>query len=287
MNSREKKAAKLLMVLVPVFALTIGYAYFAVQDVKAKQAEKHKQSNTAEIAPAQEQPAPAPVTAADTKQGTKAGKDEASTHPALNVHADFVAQKKRESLAWGRDPFIPPDKQGPVIVTPADAKSPRTSDVVSVKAMISDAATGNSGVRAATLFVSETGSNAQKQIAGTPPANEFGYGEWSFTVPAPSNKPLACHIVANDAGKLNNVSRSADFKIEPPSRETLQAQVAGTDVMLTLRGISWAGDTGMAIINRDVVSQGESVHGFKVIRVNKDSVQLQRDGEEVVLRLKE
>ena len=271
----------------PILLLTIGYSFYAVKDVKAKQAARREQAKLAADAQTGEGATAVPESAATGKPATESSNGRSTDEHGLLVNADLTAQAERQSVAWGRDPFIPPDKQGPVIAAPGDMASPRASETVLVKAMITDAQTGNSGVGSARLCFGEIEPFDQNQVLGTPPPDESGSGEWTFELPAPREKPVVCYILATDGGKFPNQSRSASFKIEPPAREKLEAQIAGADIVLTLRGVSWSGDTGFAIINRDIVGEGESIHGYEVVKINKNSVLLKRNEEEILLQLKE
>ena len=203
------------------------------------------------------------------------------------VAADTAAQKRRMNLPWGRDPFTPPDVQGPEISAPSDMQSPRGKKALELTVNISDRATGNSGVRSAVLYYGREKPFDEYQLKGQPPVNENGDGAWTFVLPAPRDKPVGCYIVAVDGGRLRSRSRSRVFTVSPPPRNTYQAAVGGADVKLTLRGISWADKGGVALINNDVVAEGERIHGYKVVKIARDGVTLSRGDTEIFLQLKE
>jgi len=75
--------------------------------------------------------------------------------------------------------------------------------------------------------------------------------------------------------------------VPPDSLQPARARAGTPDLPLVLRGISWDGASGIALINRDVVAEGDSLHGYSVVKVTPNSVTLQRKNQEVVLQLKE
>lgn len=56
---------------------------------------------------------------------------------------------------------------------------------------------------------------------------------------------------------------------------------------LALSGIIWDEKKPAAIINDNIVSVGDEIQGKKVIKIEKNKVILQEDGEEYILRLEE
>jgi hypothetical protein len=56
---------------------------------------------------------------------------------------------------------------------------------------------------------------------------------------------------------------------------------------LHLSGIMWDEKKPAAIINDNIVSAGDEVQGKKIIKIEKDKVILQEDGQEYILRLEE
>ncbi len=93
--------------------------------------------------------------------------------------------------------------------------------------------------------------------------------------------------MATDAGRLRSQTRSRLFKVVPPPKEPVQAQAGGTTIKLMLPGVSWAGNKGVALINTDVLAEGEYIHGYKVKKIVKNGVVLMRNGQEIFLQLKE
>ena len=301
MTARDKKLKKLLCVLGPILLLTLWYGYSEIQAGKAKKAARRKkaQEQSKKAAPSEQTnnrnnaagqgtralPSPPPgATPADNRASVPPAAPFAGVRVAVNT----AAQGKRAQMPWGRDPFVPPDTQGPKILAPADMESPRGKDTIELKVHISDSTTGNSGMTSAVLRHGADPRSPENATKGSPPGAPNRDGDWTFTVPAPKDRPLNCYIVAIDAGRLQNTSRSPAFKITPPPRETVTAQsTTGGRVKLTLRGISWAREKGVALINDDVVAQGEYIHGYEVVRVAKNAVVLKRNDKEIVLELKE
>ena len=64
-----------------------------------------------------------------------------------------------------------------------------------------------------------------------------------------------------------------------------RAQIPGGGT-LELSGIAWSESQPVAVISGSVVSAGERVKGFKVIRINPDSVELEGANESFTLRLR-
>ena len=91
--------------------------------------------------------------------------------------------------------------------------------------------------------------------------------------------------MAVDRGRLSSRSSSPPFTITPPPREVVTD--TGTGVKLTLRGISWAGGKGVALINNDVVGEDDYVAGYRIVKIAKNGVLLKRNQREVFLQLKE
>ncbi len=301
MTSRDKRMIRLLCVLGPVLLLASGYGYSQVQAVKKRKAERKAKAKQRAAQ------APQPVSSTQTQnlaagKGTRAlpspppgatpadnraSVPPAASYPGVYVATDTAAQNRRMKLPWGRDPFTPPDAQGPEISAPSDMESPRGKKTLELEVHISDRATGNSGVRAAVLYYGEEKPFDEHEAKGKPPVIENGDGAWTFVLPAPHSKPFGCCIVAVDGGRLRNRSRSRVFTITPPPKNTYEAAVGGADVKLTLRGISWADKGSVALINNDVVAEGEHIHGYKVVKIAKDGVTLKRNDTEIFLQLKE
>jgi len=55
--------------------------------------------------------------------------------------------------------------------------------------------------------------------------------------------------------------------------------------ILKLEGISWDSKLPFAVINSEVVVRGDVVEGYRVIEIKEFSVRLEKDGQEVELRL--
>ena len=55
---------------------------------------------------------------------------------------------------------------------------------------------------------------------------------------------------------------------------------------LALAGIAWSETQPVAVISGSIVSPGERVKGFKVLRINPDSVDLEGENENFTIRLK-
>jgi len=303
MTERQKKLKKLLYILVPVFLLTMAYGYNEIRAVQTRKAERRKKAQeqsrlTAEAdqnAPIQE-PAAGPGTGAlpSPPPGATPADNHANVPPAaptsfagVSVTADAEAQDRRAALPWGRDPFVPPDTRGPAITTPGDLESPRGKKHVVLNVGVSDGATGGSGIASAVLHYTDGSHSGLRTVPGRPPKGENGDGSWVFTLPAPEDGPLTCYVVAVDRGKLKNSSRSGDFRIIPPPKHTAVTPTVGAAVTLTLRGISWSGKTGVALINEDVLARGEYIQGYEVVKIVKNGVLLKRNNQEIFLQLKE
>lgn len=211
----------------------------------------------------------------------------AAASQGVHVGVDVAAQSRREKLPWGRDPFTPPDTQAPQIGHLSDIESPRGKATITVQVHISDTAAGNSGVSSAILKYGTEEPFDRYAVKGTPPASENGDGAWTFSLPAPEAKSFGCFIVAADAGRLQNRARSRVFKVIPSLKESVQAHIGGTNVKLTLRGISWVNNKGVVLINNDVLSEGEYIQGYEVSKIVKNGVILKRNEQEVLLQLKE
>jgi len=296
MTDRDKKMVKVLSVLVPVLLLALWYGYSQIQSTKARAAERRRRAeernqqraeNTQENQESNNTASRGTGASGAAPAAAHANASPAPPSSGVHVGVDEEAQGERSRLAWVRDPFVPPDTQGPAIKSPGDFESPRNTKTIELKINISDRDTGNSGVESAVLLYGTDQRVDVHQAEGSPPAAESRDGEWTFVVPAPGDDPVSCYVVATDRGKLQSETRSPMFRITPPPRETVQTQVGGTEVKLTLRGISWAGDTGVALINDDVVAAGEYIHGYEVTKIVKNGVVLKRNDQEIFLQLKE
>ncbi|MFW6158343.1 MAG: hypothetical protein ACOC8E_03195 [Planctomycetota bacterium] len=301
MKKREEKLVKLLPVLVPLLGLAAWYGHSTMQGVKAKEArrrarakqqvkaaEKRKESGVLKppsAAGASTTASPSPPPGA-TPADNRAAVPPAAPHSRIQVDANLAEQARRAKLPWGRDPFVPPDTHGPRIRTPGDIEGPRDGETMTVTVDISDAPAGNSGVKTARLLYATPGG-APQAVAGRPPDTATGDGAWTFEVPAPTEQPLACFVVAQDRGRLENPSKSKSFRITPPPRDAVSTDAQGVPVKLVLRGISYAEAGGVALINQDVVTTGEQIHGYKVVRIDRTAVVLVRGDQEITLELKE
>lgn len=301
MSERDKKMIKALSILGPILLLASWYGYSQVQETKARKAaralkakaqqeaatsnsaEKNEPTPSAANQDTKAQPSPPP----NPKPGDKPTIVPATAFAGVRVKVSVAAQAAREKLPWGRDPFTPPDTEGPVLGLQSDVESPRGKKSVTVSVHISDKSTGNSGIDSAVLRYGADEPFDQHSAKGVRPQSDSGDGTWTFTFPAPVDRPLVCSIVATDAGRLRSRTLSRPFKIIPPPKETVQAQVGGTDIQLTLRGISWSGGKGVALVNSDVLAEGEWIHGYEVEKILKNGVVLKRNGQEIFLQLKE
>ncbi len=296
MSDRDKKLIKLLSVLGPLLLLCLWYGYSQIRATQKRRAERaeraKKQSEEATTGESQVQAAdPGTKAQPSPPPGVQSANNPAivptAAYQGIRMTVNNRAQAAREKLPWGRDPFTPPDTEGPRIGKLADLESPRGKKKLVVRVLISDRAAGNSGVRGATLRYGVDEPYDRRKAKGRRPQSRNGDGTWEFTLPAPAEQPWGCFVVATDAGRLRSQNRSPVFKVTPPPRETVETQIGGTGVKLTLRGISWAGKTGVALINNDVFSEGEYVQGYEVKKIVKNGVVLNRNGQEVFLQLKE
>lgn len=301
MKKRDEKLVKLLPVLVPLLGLAAWYGYSTMQAVKAKEArrqarakeqvkaaEKRKEHGVVKppsAAGASTTASPSPPPGA-TPADNRAAVPPAAPHSGIHVDADLAEQARRAKRPWGRDPFVPPDTRGPRIRTPGDLEGPRDRETMTVTVDISDAPAGNSGVKTARLVYTTAGA-APQVVAGRPPGTDTGDGAWTFEVPAPTERPLSCFVTAQDRGRLENPSKSRPFKITPPARDAVSTDAQGVPVKLVLRGISYAEAGSVALINQDVVTKGEQIHGYKVVRIDRTAVVLARGDREITLELKE
>lgn len=301
MTERDKKFVKLLCVLGPVLLVAVWHGYSQVRETRARRARRREQAaGQGPQAPAQA-PATAEATAPAAARATTvlpspppgvrpAGKRSIAAPAAfegVRVTVDAAAQGRRKKLPWGRDPFTPPDTQAPQIGHLSDIESPRGKATITVQVHISDRADGNSGISSALLRYGTEEPYDRHSVKGTPPASENGDGAWTFSLPAPEDQPFGCFIVAADAGRLRNQAHSRVFKVIPPLKESVRAHIGGTDVKLTLRGISWVDNRGVVLINNDVLAEGEHIQGYEVSKIVKNGVVLVRNGQEVFLQLKE
>jgi len=300
-TERDKKMVKLLSILGPVFLLTIGYGYSQIRKTRARQAERRQEAQAQQQTQAASQQAQSFTMQPAADRGARAqsspppgvtpADQPAPVPPAalagLQVCANVRAQDGRMDLPWGRDPFVPPDTEGPRIAAPDDLESPRDAEAVTVEVRISDESAGNSGVRGAVLSYGEGEPFDAAFALGTRPASENGDGVWRFRIPTPNEQPYGCYVVATDGGRLASRSRSKVFRVTPPAQEKLQTQVGGADVMLTLRGISCSDGCGVALINDDVLMEGEDIQGYEVLAITETGVVLRRGDREVLLQLKE
>jgi len=307
MKARDKKALKVLGILGPILLLAVGYGYHDIQQQKARRAEKLRKARARqqqEQTGTQATPNGSEFTSAQpaADQGTRAlpspppGATLADNHArvpsaalsaGIRVDVDTAAQNQRMALPWGRDPFVPPDTQGPEIAAPSNMESPRGKSTVQLRILISDRTNGNSGIASARLFYRSTDGMDTRQVDGRPPADESGDGRWTFDLPAPKDAPLTCYVVAVDNGRLRSQSRSKPFTITPPPKQVFRARQDGAEVRLTLRGISWADKKGVALINDNVLAEGEYVAGYEVVKIAKNAVVLKHNDQEIVLQLKE
>ena len=295
MTHRDKKMVKILCVLGPVLLIAAWYAISTVQAANTRKAERREKARLQAqqaASPAASPDAPTPpagsaTTAAPAAPSPTATKIE-STPTGIRTLVDADAQNQRMLLAWGRDPFVPPDTQGPQIQTPGGKlESPRGLNTLDVRIQISDAANGNSGIQSALLYYGPAEPFDQNCVQGVKPPAENGDGEWTFSVPVPQEQPVTCYVTATDNGRLKSQSRSALFQVLPVARESVETQIGGTGVKLTLRGISWSGGAGVALINNNVCSEGDVVLGCEVVEIAKNGVTLKHNDQRIFLQLKE
>jgi hypothetical protein len=300
MTGRDRKMIKALCVLVPLLGLAAWYGYQDVQAVKARRAKRRKQANEQNAQAPASPGKPSPTLAADPGTSALPSPPPGATpadHPAhvppaasssgVRVNVDPVEQERRMRLPWGRDPFTPPDTEGPRISPPSDLESPRDRKTLALRVPVTDRFTGNSGVASVRLSYGEQEPFDEHELSGTAPGTRNGDGTWTFRLPAPTEKPYGCFVTAVDGGRLRSRSRSRVFRIIPPPPDTVELPARGTGVKLTLRGISWTSHGAVALINNEVVGVGEFIAGYEVVRVARNAVVLQRDQQEIVLQLKE
>jgi hypothetical protein len=293
-NAREKKMAKMLGVLGPVFLLALWYGYSTIQETRARRAARIKRAQEKQEQAANQPATPQPPAAGASAQAAPAKRPapQAQQAPAtasfsgIYITADNQAQEQRMTLPWGRDPFVPPDTRGPLVTVPKKIEAPRDERVITLKIPCTDQTHGNSGVLSARLYFGSAPPFDDEFVDGIrPQSDEKGDGDWTFTLPAPKDQPIGGYVVAVDAGRLNSTTRSSVFMISPPPPDVVQVSEGGTQ--LVLRGVSWSGDSGVALINNDVVGVGEYVAGYEIIKIVKNGVMLKRGKNDVFLQLKE
>ncbi|MDD5065254.1 MAG: hypothetical protein PHQ35_10925 [Phycisphaerae bacterium] len=65
---------------------------------------------------------------------------------------------------------------------------------------------------------------------------------------------------------------------------TLKEAVSPKDI--TVKGILYSADNPSALIGEKIVREGDIIDGVKVVKINKDSVEFERDGEKWTQRTK-
>jgi hypothetical protein len=302
-KAREKKMMKLLAVLGPMLLLAVWYGYSTMQETKARRAARRDRAQKRRQQAAGQQGASQQATSTKSAAGTgtaalpspppgampadnHATVPPAATFSGVYISADGPAQDKRMKLPWGRDPFVPPDTRGPHVTAPQKLEAPRGEKTVHVRIYCSDRASGNSGIKSVHLYYGVAPPYDDERVEGVrPKSDEKGDGDWTFTLPAPTDRPIGCFVVAVDSGRLNSITRSKPFMITPPPPDVVE--VSGGSTKLTLRGISWSGGSGVALINNDVVTKGEYIAGYEIVKIVKNGVMLKRGKREVFLQLKE
>jgi len=115
------------------------------------------------------------------------------------------------------------------------------------------------------------------------------------------NKPATALTQSPDFGafspqgiSLGTKEKSQSVKVEPEFgrdpfiekafiSQTQEAEVK--KAALNLEGISWDANSSFAVINSAVVVTGDAIEGYKVIEIKQFSVLLDKDGEQIELRL--
>ncbi len=75
--------------------------------------------------------------------------------------------------------------------------------------------------------------------------------------------------------------RAAEKGIPPGSPDGSSQPV----VAFTLNGILWTEKGGVASINQKIFREGESLEGYKIIKIERQKVILKKEGEEIRLHL--
>lgn len=76
--------------------------------------------------------------------------------------------------------------------------------------------------------------------------------------------------------------------VDKNGRYLLSAEISSSSVELNLSGILWDPQgKSSALINNEIVAIGESIAGFTIESIDKDSIAVSRDGKAYTIRLSE
>ncbi|MFH1782656.1 MAG: general secretion pathway protein GspB [Candidatus Omnitrophota bacterium] len=93
-------------------------------------------------------------------------------------------------------------------------------------------------------------------------------------------------IISKDASSLDNKKRDPFVPLVAGGGRYVSDAYAVNDIKdIRLEGIVWEGDSSLAIINGEIIKEGDSVGSVKILKIDKDSVVFDVGGEEVRVKL--
>ena len=87
-------------------------------------------------------------------------------------------------------------------------------------------------------------------------------------------------------GKMNN-SLDSLFGNEDKQPQQEQAVQIWPAELGVVTGILYSEDNPSAVVDKDIVRQGDSIHGVKVVKIHKEQVEFEKAGKRWVQKVKE
>lgn len=110
---------------------------------------------------------------------------------------------------------------------------------------------------------------SQDQMGTAPSPSQRGAERNPFTYPPKVAQTL---ILQKRAAERGNPPGTPDGSSQPAAA-------------FTLNGILWTEKGGVASINQKIFREGESLEGYKIIKIERQKVILKKEGEEISLHL--
>jgi type II secretory pathway component PulC len=86
--------------------------------------------------------------------------------------------------------------------------------------------------------------------------------------------------------KVEVVGSPKDVKVTPKDVVISLKDVVVSSNKVALKGILYSEDNPSALIGETIVAEGDIINGVKVVKINKDTVEFEKDGEKWTQRTK-